>query len=274
MNAVTIIPQPQVPAFTIGDMERIANAIAKGGLFGSKDPNAVLTLCMLAQAEGQHPAVVFRDYYLISGKPSKKAEAMQRDFLAAGGKIEWHELTDDCADATFSHPMGGSARISWDKARVKQAQLGGNAMHTKYPRQMLRSRVISEGVRTVFPGATSGMYVPEEMQDFEPIRNTPPTPQAMRARDLPAIDDGRATLPPDAATDAEPIEAASDKAADWLGAYIADLGDCLTQQDVIALNERHGRALGKLAKDRPELSQIATNSSSARYEALAETPEY
>jgi hypothetical protein len=112
------------------------------------------------------------------------------------------------------------------------------------------------------------------MQDFEPIRNTPPTPQAMRARDLPAIDDGRATLPPDAATDAEPTEAASDKAADWLGAYIADLCDCLTQQDVIALNERHGRALGKLAKDRPELSQIATNSSSARYEALAETPEY
>jgi hypothetical protein len=79
-------------------------------------------------------------------------------------------------------------------------------------------------------------------------------------------------------TDAEqlPTGAASnkDKASDWLGTYIADLGDCLTQQDVIALNERHTRALGKLAKERPELSQIATDASAARYEALAEAAEY
>jgi uncharacterized protein YbbK (DUF523 family) len=39
-------------------------------------------------------------------------------------------------------------------------------MWKKYPRQMLRSRVVSEGVRTVCPGATSGMYVPEEVQDI------------------------------------------------------------------------------------------------------------
>lgn len=186
-TALAIVPQaaPVVPSFDMNDMERIATAIAKGGMFGSKDPYAVLTLCMVAQAEGQHPAVVFRDYHLISGKPSKKAEAMQRDFLAAGGRIEWHELTDDCCSATFSHPSGGSAKIDWDKARVKQAQLGSNAMHAKYPRQMLRARVISEGVRTVFPGATSGMYVPEEVSDFDNAKPaTPIMPQPQRARQI------------------------------------------------------------------------------------------
>ncbi len=157
----------QVPAFTMDDVRGVAEAIARGGLFGSKDPYAVLTLCLLAQAEGQHPAVVFRDYHIISGKPAKKADAMLRDYLAGGGKVEWHQLDDDCADATFSHPAGGTARISWDKARVKQAQLGGNAMHAKYPRQMLRARTISEGVRTVYPGATSGLYVPEEAATFD-----------------------------------------------------------------------------------------------------------
>jgi hypothetical protein len=40
---------------------------------------------------------------------------------------------------------------------------------------MLRSRVVSEGVRAVWPGATSGMYVPEEMADMtqEPPHNGP-----------------------------------------------------------------------------------------------------
>jgi hypothetical protein len=154
MNQLAVIAPP--PQLAMSDVEKVANAIAKGGLFGSKDPYAVLTLCLLAQAEGQHPAVVFRDYHIISGKPAKKADAMLRDFLVGGGKVEWHQLDDNCADATFSHPAGGTARISWDAKRVAQAQLGGNAMHKKYPRQMLRARVISEGVRTVYPGATSG----------------------------------------------------------------------------------------------------------------------
>lgn len=172
VNQLTVIDPHRPPTFNMGDIERIALAIAKSGMFGIRDPNGVLTLCLLAQAEGQHPAVVFRDYSVISGKPSKKAEAMLRDFISAGGKVEWHTLTDECADATFSHPAG-TARISWDKDRAKKAGLGGNGMYAKYPRQMLRSRCISEGVRTVFPGATSGLYVPEEVASFEPANDAP-----------------------------------------------------------------------------------------------------
>jgi hypothetical protein len=204
-QALTVIPSP-VPTFTMGDIERVAMAIAKGGLFGSKDPNAILTLCLLAQAEGQHPAVVFRDYHIISGKPAKKADAMLRDFLSGGGKVEWHTLDDDCADATFSHPAGGSARISWDKARVKQAQLGSNAMHAKYPRQMLRSRVISEGVRTVYPGATSGLYVPEEAATFE-------------QREEPAQERLQAPHPPIAQDDTPATAAARQRPAPLTGKY-------------------------------------------------------
>jgi hypothetical protein len=164
MNA--LVPVNTAPAMTVSDVERVANAIARGGLFGSKDPNAVLTLCLLAQAEGQHPAVVFRDYHVINGKPAKKAEAMLRDFINAGGKVEWHQLDDTCADATFTHPSG-SARIAWDHDRAQKAQLAGNAMYKKYPRQMLRSRVISEGIRTVYPGATSGLYEEGEVASFD-----------------------------------------------------------------------------------------------------------
>lgn len=187
MNALVPMTGVPVPSFSMPDIERVALAIAKGGLFGSNDPNAVLTLCLLAQAEGQHPAVVFRDYHIIQGKPAKKADAMLRDFVSSGGKVEWHTLDDSTADATFSHPGGGSVRIDWTMERARQAQLA-TPMWKKYPRQMLRSRVISEGVRTVYPGATSGLYEVGEVQDIvaeQPQRQSAPAQTVEVADDQP-----------------------------------------------------------------------------------------
>jgi len=243
-------PQAVVPSFTMSDMERVALAIAKGGLFGSSDPNAVLTLCMLAQAEGQHPAVVFRDYHIISGKPAKKAEAMHRDFLAAGGKIEWHRCDDECADATFSHPQGGSMRITWDNARVAQAQLTGNAMHKKYPRQMKRSRVISEGVRSVYPMATSGLYESGEVQDIvAETPQTPPAPEPKRARDI------------------AKQETVEDKASAWAKEHLEAIADAASPEDLAAVESAGERAMTKLKRDRPELhAEVA-----AAFEAKAAT---
>jgi hypothetical protein len=157
-------PPPQIP---VGEIERMALAVANSGLFGIKTPEAAMSLMLISIAEGRHPALAARDYDIIQGRPAKKSEAMLRDFLQSGGSVEWHELTDDIADATFSHPQGGKVRITWDMARAKQAGLAGRDMFRKFPRQMLRSRVVSEGIRTTCPMATSGMYVPEEVQEFD-----------------------------------------------------------------------------------------------------------
>jgi hypothetical protein len=269
MNAVVQFqPQaPTLPALSMTEIEHIATTIARGGLFGSKDPYAVATLCMLAYAEGQHPVSVFRDYHVISGKPSKKAEAMQRDFLSAGGKIEWHTLTDECADATFSHPTGGSARIAWDQARVKKAQLGSNAMHTKYPRQMLRSRVVSEGVRTVFPGATSGLYVPEEVQDFgdAPPRSIPAAPAPQRARDLTPIRDEQPALTDDRSP-------GRIKAEDWTNARLATINDTDTLDMLDDIAASDAKAMAKLSREHPDLHELVRNAEDARARRLRPSP--
>jgi len=158
-----------------GEMQRLADAIAKSSLFGIKTAEQALVLMAISQAEGRHPALAARDYDIISGRPAKKAEAMLRDFFAAGGKVEWHAITDTLADATFSHPQGGTVRIAWDMERAKRAGLEGKENYRKYSRAMLRSRTVSEGVRTVWPMATSGLYAPEEAADFraEPRDITP-----------------------------------------------------------------------------------------------------
>ena len=182
----------------VGEVQVMAMAVAKSGLFGVKTLEQSLALMLVSQAEGRHPALAARDYDVIQGRPAKKAEAMLRDFFAGGGKVEWHTLDDTAADATFSHPQGGSVRITWDMPRAKKAGLGGKDMWTKYPRQMLRSRTVSEGVRTVWPAATSGMYVPEEVAEFAPIRakQVSESPPMLAAPHTPT-DDAMTSLPED-----------------------------------------------------------------------------
>jgi len=160
MNAITTTTMP------LHDMQTLAVAIAKSGLFGIRTPEQALVLMAIAQAEGRHPVEAARDYDIINGKPAKKAEAMLRDFILAGGTVKWNSLTDDLADATFTHPQTGEVRIDWDMKRAQTA-FGKKDMYSKFPRQMLRSRVVSEGVRTLWPLATSGMYEPGEQADIQ-----------------------------------------------------------------------------------------------------------
>ena len=149
------------------DQERMAHSLVKSKMFGIENVDQAMALMSIAQAEGKHPAIIARDFHIISGRPAKKAEAMMRDLVQAGGAVKWHALDDAIADATFSHPQGGTVRIVWDMERAKQAGLLGRGdMYRKYPRAMLRSRCVSEGVRTVCPLATSGVYTPEEVGDM------------------------------------------------------------------------------------------------------------
>ena len=152
----------------VSDIEKMATAIANSKLFGIQTAEQAMSLMLVAQAEGLHPATAARDYHIVQGRPTLKADAMLARYLASGGKVEWHDHTDAKVAATFSHPAGGSLKIEWDMERAKKAGLGGKDMWTKYPRQMLRARVISEGVRATNPSVAIGIYTPEEVQDFEP----------------------------------------------------------------------------------------------------------
>jgi len=149
----------------VQDMTTMASAIAKSGLFGMKTPEQALALMLVAQAEGQHPATITQDYDIIQGKACRKTHSVMARFQQMGGKVEWHTLTDSVAEATFSHPQGGSLRIAWTFEQAKKAGLTGKDNWRNYPRAMLRARCIAEGIRAVYPAAIGGMMVSEEAQD-------------------------------------------------------------------------------------------------------------
>jgi len=173
----------------VGDLEKMAHAVAASKLFGITNAEQALALMLVAQAEGLHPATAARDYHIIQGRPTLKADAMLARYLASGGKVEWGVHTDMEVEATFTHPQGGSLKIKWDMARAKVAGLGGKDMWTKYPRQMLRARVISEGVRATNPAVSIGLYTPEEAEDFEPAASKGRGSKAKPAGDAEVVAD-------------------------------------------------------------------------------------
>jgi hypothetical protein len=163
-------------------ISQMAKAIAESKLFGIQTPAQALALGLLCQAEGRHPAEAARDYHIINGKPSLKSEAMLARFQQAGGKVDWHEYTHESVSGTFSHPQGGSLKVSWTMQDATRAGLTGNPTWKKFPRQMLKARCISEAVRGIFPGVLSGLYAPEEVQEFTPVQAvTEPEPMQLEA---------------------------------------------------------------------------------------------
>ena len=160
---------------TITDIEKMADATVKSGLFGIKTKEQGIALMLLCQSEGIHPMRAAAEYHIIQGRPALKADAMLARFQRAGGSVRWNRLDDKEVSATFSHPQGGEATVNWTLDMAKNAGLTGKDTWKQYPRQMLRSRVISEGVRTVFPGVATGIYTPEEVADFE-AAPLPPKP--------------------------------------------------------------------------------------------------
>lgn len=157
------------------ELREFAEAAVKSKFYGFTSADQMLPLMMVAQAQGRSFVSVVEEYSVIQNRPALKAEAMLSRFQRAGGHIKWTELSDTRCAAIFSHPQCDPVEIDWDLKRAQQAQLT-NPMWKKYPRNMLKARVISDGVRTAFPACLGGMYTPEEVGDFEPAPVSPQTP--------------------------------------------------------------------------------------------------
>ena len=202
---------------TFESMERMASAVAKSGLFGVKTPDQALALMLVAQAEGRQPATAAQEYHIIQNRPALKADTLLARYQQAGGTVKFEELSEKRCAATFSHPASGAFTIDWTIEMAQRAGLANKDTWKSYPRAMLRARVISEGVRTSFPGVAIGVYTPEELQDGAPEVDITPVSQADAVRTV--VENVSAT----ALTEAERQEHfdAIDKSADQAALAIA-----------------------------------------------------
>jgi len=152
----------------VQDMAVMADSIVKSGFYGFKTKEQVMAVMLVAQAENKHPASVVQEYDIIQGKPALKSQAILARFQLSGGSVQWDELTPKRVIGTFKHPQGGSLTVEWTIEMAKQAGIYREGSGwSKYPEDMLRARVISRAVRSIYPACILGHYATEEVMDFD-----------------------------------------------------------------------------------------------------------
>jgi hypothetical protein len=222
----------------IAEIKELASSVAASGFFPAfKNPQQALVLMMMAQVEGCHPMQAVQRYDVIQGKPAKKADAMLADFQQRGGTIAWTEYTDDAVEAEFmAKGMAKPCKVRWTYKQATDAGLTGKPTWKQFKRQMLKARVISEGIRISDPGVVAGLYTPEEVGDFD----TKPQ-RTQTAREQPA-DESPKSIEAEVVPTSEPKASAS--AIKALCAAMNDLG-IRDREDVLSwCAERIGHPIG------------------------------
>jgi hypothetical protein len=152
----------------VSDMTVMADSIVKSGFYGFKTKEQVMAVMLVAQAENKHPASVVQEYDIIQGKPALKSQAILARFQLSGGSVQWDVVTPKAVKGTFKHPQGGSLTVEWTIEMARQAGIYREGSGwSKYPEDMLRARVISRAVRSIYPACILGHYATEEVMDFD-----------------------------------------------------------------------------------------------------------
>lgn len=159
-------------SFSLKEIREMAEYVATSGLFeGIRTVEAAVTLMMLCQAENLHPIKATQRYHIIKGRPSMKADALLGEFQARGGKVKWLTWNDTLCEAIFFAPgVVDGVTIDWTIERAQRANLTHSTAWKHYPRNMLRARVISDGIRMCMSSIIAGIYTTEEASDMPELQ--------------------------------------------------------------------------------------------------------
>ncbi len=154
-------------------VREMGESIAKSGLFGCENVEQGKVLALTCYAKGVDPMSLSDTFHIIGGKLSKRADAMLRDLVRAGGRYKVLCRTSNKAEIEIEH--GGQTQrfpFTIDEAmaepfsKTKKGDVQPNYATPRKRMQMLWARVVSDGVRTICPEAACGTYTPEEVSDF------------------------------------------------------------------------------------------------------------
>lgn len=161
-------------------LDRLGETIAYSGMFGAKNKEQGRILALQCVTEKKAPLELAKNYHLIEGKLSMRADAMLAGYRQRGGKVQWQQFDDKAAKARWIYD-GNDLVLSYTledavKAGAWPAKPGSN--WAKFPAAMLRARLISTAVRMLAPEVNCGMYVPEELDSGTVVVDATPTVQA------------------------------------------------------------------------------------------------
>lgn len=154
------------PASVDYDAElKAASLLIRGGLTPKdiRTPEAAL-FCILAGRDlGMSPVQSLRCIRPVQGKLEVSADAQLGLFVQAGGRFAWEEITPQRAAITLHAPWLIKPHTSeFTIEDAHRAKLSG-VNWTSYPKAMLRSRAITQGLKDIGFLQGAQVYAPGEL---------------------------------------------------------------------------------------------------------------
>lgn len=171
-------------------VERMGQMFARSGMFGCESVEQGQILAMHCMSTGMSPFEIKKTYHIISGNLSMRADAMLAEFHSLGGTEKWIRYDAEAASAEWTYRENKQIVILYtiDEAKAAGYVKPGSGW-AKDPGAMLRARCISRAIRMICPEVNSGLYVPEEVQEFDaPASSTVSTSKTVDAQIVSAAD--------------------------------------------------------------------------------------
>lgn len=152
---------------TLAEAAQLAQALSGASLLPEvmRSPENLLLVMGYAKSMSISPFAALRLVNVINGRPTLSADGMQAVVRRSGAcaRLDVIETTDERCEVVYQRNGGQPVTIAWEMARARKADLASGKQWSKYPRQMLRARALSEACRLGFPDVVGGVYDPDEL---------------------------------------------------------------------------------------------------------------
>lgn len=157
-----------LPDMSFSDMLEMGDQLVSTGFLPAHLRNGaqVAAVILTGRELGMPPMRAIRSLSLVKGKVVESADSQLARFKAQGGRAAFSQLTEEGAVLALRHPNGDEHVESFTMADAKAAGLASNDNYKKFPKAMLRSRVITAGLKSLGWEGSVGAYDPDEAQSF------------------------------------------------------------------------------------------------------------
>jgi hypothetical protein len=149
---------------TFADLVGMGEQLARTGFLPDhiKTGAQFAAIVMTGRELGMAPMRAIRSFHMVKVKVVEDAASQLARFKTAGGRATFDHLDDVRATLTLTHPNGDKHTETWTIDDAKKAGLL-NGLVGKFPRAMMRSRVITAGLKSLGWEGAVGAYDPSEL---------------------------------------------------------------------------------------------------------------
>ena len=166
----------EIVKMPFADMLQIGKVFSESGMFSdAKSAAQAIVKIQAGQEVGVPPFAAMSGIHIIQGKPVLGA-GLIASIVKGSGKYDYKvvEMSDKNCSIDF---FQGAVKIGNSTFNLEDAKRAGTTNLSKFPKNMLFARAISNGVKWYCPDVFAGsVYVPGEIEDIPHEVITQPAP--------------------------------------------------------------------------------------------------